>query len=342
MVLPLWEAIDPETADLEEVLARLRTAEPSADRAGVARLLREGHHHILQRPADRELICAFLIDESKVLGRHDNIGRAAILEAVEGLLEPTDPRRVDAARERVRILERHHYWAAAWAWSHRLWQRLRDPRVRWADADDKRVAVARALVRQTSLAAKYASVSPEDAPADLSAMARRAGRVLDEVGDPGRVREWRILAQRRELQARWAAKNRDRLLGLPARWEEEELAAIEAIDRSAAGLEVPRRMLAWHNQKLNVLLTADRPADFQRAVDDFLPELVARGETWPSEVCAAHHTLELALRRRSKRWLPLREELAAWLAKLPAHTDETLRNPYAIPRHLVVNGVCIG
>lgn len=342
MAFPLWEAVEVETSDLDETLWRLRSLGLVGDRQRVAKMLAEGHSHIVRGYPDPERVNEFLYLEAAILGQHANIGATAVLEVLERNLGPSDPRRVHVAQVREYILERHHYWRAAQLSSQRVWERLRDPRIQWSRSEDHRLAVLRALERTASLAAKVASVFPRRGAADLPELARRVDRAVDRVRDPARTHEWRLIAQRRALQARWGTKNRDRLLGLPARWEDNELAALEQIDATAERLGGSATHMSWNNQKLNVLLSADRPQDFLQAVTSFLPSLTSEGEIRPAQVQAARSTVELARRRRSHGWRAVRADLAELATQLPDDTDDTLRNPCAIPRELVVNGIAIG
>ncbi|QVQ52137.1 hypothetical protein J4H86_26120 [Spiractinospora alimapuensis] len=339
---PLWERVEGRTSGLTETLTELRGLGLSGDRDRTAALLAEGHHHMVRGDVDQETVNSFLLLEATILGQHANIGSAAVLEILELSLDVGDPRRVHAAQAREHILERHHYWRAAQIWSQRVWDRLRDPRIRWASTDEHHVAVARALERRASLAAKVASVVPARRMPDLPALARRVDRAADQVRDPDRAREWRVIAQRRALQARWGTKNRDRLLGLPARWDDDELTVLEEIDVTAARLGDSATSMSWNNQKLGVLLNADRPQEFLRAARGFVPALASEGGTRPAQVQAARSTVELARRRRSHGWRAVRDDLGELAVRLPEDTDETLRNPYAIPWELVVNGIAIG
>lgn len=339
---PLWERVEARTSGLPETLAELRSLGPSGDRDQTAALLAEGHDHMVGGEVDQETVNRFLLWEATILGQHANIGSAVVLEILELGLDVGDPRRVHAAQAREHILERHHYWRAAQIWSRRVWDRLRDPRIRWASSDDHQVAVARALERRASLAAKIASVVPSGTVPDLPAMARRVDRAADQVRDPTRAQEWRVIAQRRALQARWGTKNRDRLLGLPARWDDDELTVVEEIDVTAARLGSSATYMSWNNQKLGVLLNADRPQEFLQAARRFVPALATEGRTRPAQVQAARSTVELARRRRSQGWRAVRDDLGDLTIRLPEDTDETLRNPYAIPWELVVNGIAIG
>jgi hypothetical protein len=339
--LPLWEDGPPHTEELEQVLSELRTRVPSQDREAQVRLLRDGHRHLLRHDNEPDLVRDFLFLESAILGAHLNIGCVAILDLLEDYLDPCDPRRVATAQARELILERHHYWSAARTWADRVWQRLGEAGIRWASPDHKRRAVARALERRTSLEAKRVSVSLTLDPAALQRMARRTRHAAERLAGSAGGGEFALIARRRSLQARWATKNRDRLLGLPARWDDEELAELEEIDAAAARVTAPTGVLSWHNQKLGVLLSAERPDEFLRAAWSVVPGLRTEGPRWPAQVSAARVTLDLALRRRSRAWRAVREELAEIASVLPEHTDDTLRNPYAIPRELVVNGVAI-
>lgn len=338
-VLPLWKPVDPDTPDLEAALNRLLDLGKAGDRSRVARVLAEGHHHILRRVEDRELVCDFLFAESEVMGEHDNIARVAVLDALEALLPPSDPRRVDTARERVHILEVHHYWAAASAWSRRTWERLADPRITWPHPDERIISAVRSLERRVSLASGMVSAVPGARSVDLTRMLQRSRELLGRVGDVERTREWRHIEDRRRMNVLWAVKNGDRLLGLPARWEDEELAALNGIDEQADGLGIPVRPLGWGNQKLTVLLAADRPVDFLDAARSLVALLIARGTAWPNQVAKARRTLVAATRRRSRGWRSVRGDVVGLAAVLPADTDDVLRHPLALPRPLTVNGV---
>lgn len=336
---PLWRSVDPETSDLEAALDRLRELGKAGERSRVARVLAEGHHHILHRTQDRELVCDFLFAESEVLGEHDNIARVAVLDALETLLPRRDPRRVDIARERVHVLEVHHYWTAASAWSRRTWERLSDPRLVWSHPDERTISAVRALERRVSLASAMVSAVPEAGAVDLSRMLHRSRELLGRVNDRERTREWRHIEDRRRMNVLWAVKNRDRILGLPTRWEDEELLPLSDIDAQADGLGIPVRPLGWGNQRLAILLAADRPVEFLDTARSLVDLLAAKGTIWPNQVAKARRTLVAATRRRSRAWRSVRDDVAALMAMLPDDTDDVLRHPLALPRPLVVNGV---
>ncbi|GAA1872839.1 hypothetical protein [Actinomadura bangladeshensis] len=336
----LWPPADPVTDDLESAYRALLACRHGTDRAAVAGLLRDGHHHLLHARPDRELAIAFLLEEVWVLRDGYNIAALPVLDVLEHLLPQDDHRRAITARERAHVLEVHRLWDAAGLWLRHADALLRDPRIRWPHEEERYVSAVNDAVRALSMETSRAVVRGELPRVNLARFDSRVAALSSRFEHEARSRsEWSHVARRHALQVRFARKAVERRHGLDGGWDDGELLEMEAIDREVEALGLPARTLAWGTRKLGVLLEAGRATDFTGTLHDLVPVFLGTGPAWPNQLAALRTVVRAAQRRRGARWRAVRLDLGDLVEGLPPDTDGMLRHPLAVPAPLIVAGV---
>ena len=289
---------------------------------------------------EREEVANLLLEEVYLLRDSYNITALPILDVLERLVPPEDPRWVALARERSHILEVHHHHEAAARWIECAELRLRHPAVRWGGQEHKYIEASNIVYRKLSQRLSVHFVRgtlPAKDDAVMNNVLSGLARLVDERST--RFREWLHMADRYHLQRKSTTRVVERRLGLCGDWSDDELSGLDAIDDEVADLAMSHRTLGWVNRRLAILLEADRPREFMRTLEETSSLFREHGAMSGNQLSTLHTVTKAAMTRRWRNWRKLRLDIDDIMAQMPENDDGFFRDPLAIPRPLIVKGV---